>query len=36
METHFKDLLNQHYSFGIFNLPKAKHKCLEPDLLAFE
>lgn len=35
LKTNFKHLIEQHYSFDIFNSVGAKAKYLEPDLLAF-
>ena len=36
LKYNFKDLLDQHYGFDIFNSKKAKQIYLEPDLLLFE
>jgi len=36
LKFHFKELLGQHYSIDIFNLPVAKTTYLKPDLLAFD
>jgi hypothetical protein len=36
LKFNFKDLMGFHYSIDIFNLEKAKHSFLEPDLLPFD
>ncbi len=36
LKTEFKELVNTHYSFNIFNSKKARTTFLEPDLLTFE
>ncbi len=35
LKTHFKQLIETHYSFDIFNSKKAKKEFLDPDLLQF-
>jgi len=35
LKTNFKDIIEQHYGFDIFNSTNAKEKYLEPDLLEF-
>jgi hypothetical protein len=35
LKYEFKELINAHYSFDIFNSIEAKQKYIEPDLLAF-
>lgn len=35
MKTDFKNIIEQHYGFDIFNSPKAKEMYLQPDLLEF-
>ena len=35
LKTNFRNMIEQHYSFDIFNLLKAKEEFLEPDLLEF-
>lgn len=35
LKTNFKNIIEQHYGFDIFNSTKAKEKYLEPDLLEF-
>jgi len=36
LKTHFKELINSHYSFDIFVSENAKSIFLEPDLLPFD
>lgn len=36
LKSNFKQLIESHYSFDIFNSVKAKTEYLEPDLLAFD
>lgn len=36
LKYQFMELMNAHYSFDIFNAPKAKTQFLEPDLLPFD
>lgn len=36
LKNNFKQLIESHYSFDIFNSEKAKTRFLEPDLLAFD
>ncbi|WP_025666364.1 hypothetical protein [Aquimarina megaterium] len=36
LKTNFKQLINSHYSFDIFNSEKAKTEFLEPDVLTFD
>ncbi len=36
LKTHFKELINSHYSIDIFSSEKAKLSFLEPDLIPFE
>jgi len=36
LETHFRDILAQHYSFDIFKDARAKANFIEPDLLPFD
>lgn len=36
LKYNFKELLDTHYSFDIFNSALAKRKYLEPDLLSFQ
>jgi hypothetical protein len=36
LRTHFRELIEAHYSFDIFNAPAAKSGYLEPDLLPYE
>jgi N-formylglutamate deformylase len=35
LKNDFKDIINQHYGFDIFQSLEAKKKYLEPDLLEF-
>ena len=35
LKTHFKDIIEQHYSFDIFTSQNAKEKYLEPDIVEF-
>jgi hypothetical protein len=35
LKHNFKEILEQHYGFDVFNSAKAKSQYLEPDLLAF-
>jgi hypothetical protein len=35
LKTNFKNIIEQHYGFDIFNSTKAKEKYLDPDLLEF-
>ncbi len=36
LKTHFKDFIDHHYSFDIFNTPLAKRQYLAPDLLPYD
>lgn len=36
LKYHFKELMACHYSFDIYNSPKAKRTFLAPDVLAFD
>lgn len=36
LKYNFKALMRTHYSFDIYNLPKAKEEYMEPDLVAFD
>ena len=36
LKTNFKQLIDSHYSFDIFNSEKAKTEFLEPDVLTFD
>jgi len=36
LKNNFKNLIDAHYGFDIFNSEKAKHQFLEPDLLPFD
>jgi len=36
LKTHFKELMNSHYSIDIYTSQKAKNEFLEPDLLPFD
>ena len=36
LKSHFKALMDSHYSFDIYNSEKAKHEFLLPDLLPFD
>jgi hypothetical protein len=35
LNTHFKDILGQHYGFNVFADRRAKREFLEPDLMPF-
>ncbi len=36
LKYNFKELMNSHYSFDIYNSDKAKSEFLEPDLIPFD
>lgn len=36
LKDNFKELMQQHYQFDIFNSPEAKTSFIEPDLLPFD
>ena len=36
LKTNFKELVNSHYSFDIFNSQKARKEFIQPDLIEFD